>query len=206
MVRVKNRYLVVNFLYPTPPGTQSKRQQPVPDLVQFHAPTPDAFHTGHLLRIVRDGIAELFGDYGMAMVSSSLKGMSTYIKFDFTLLTCAPVNYWSPATSTAILRCPRDNFQMVWAALTLITKLPRPVDMPVVVKVVRVSGTIKKAEEEVIRRAKSIIRRAKVAESGTSDQIVQGAVKAVEKRREEEKQVLAKVDDDEESDSDSDSE
>lgn len=92
---------------------------------------------------------------------------------------------------------------MVWAALTFITKLPRPVDTPVVVKVVRVSGTIKKAEEEVIRAAKLIIRRAKAAEAGTRDQIVDGVEKAVAKRREEEIQVLARVDDDDESGSDS---
>ncbi|PVI03199.1 hypothetical protein DM02DRAFT_504356, partial [Periconia macrospinosa] len=185
MVRVKNRYLVVNFLYPAPPGSQAKRDQALPDLVQFHAPTPDAFHTGLLLRLIRDGVNELFGDYGTAMVNNALK-----------------VNYWSPATSTAIIRCPRDNFEMVWAALTFVTKLPRPVDLPVVVKVVRVSGTIKKAEEEVIKRAKLIIRRAKAAESGPRDEIVESAVKAVEKRREEENQVLTRVDDDDESGSD----
>lgn len=92
---------------------------------------------------------------------------------------------------------------MVWAALTFVTKLPRPVDLPVVVKVVRVSGTIKKAEEEVIRRAKLIIRRAKTAKSGAQDQIVGSTVKAVEKRREEENQILTRVDEDDESGSDS---
>lgn len=92
---------------------------------------------------------------------------------------------------------------MVWAALTFVTKLPRPVDKPVVIKVVRVSGTIKKAEEAVIQGANAIIQRAKTAELGSQDQIVEGAVKAVEKRREEENQVLARVDDDDESESDS---
>jgi ribonuclease P/MRP protein subunit POP5 len=80
---------------------------------------------------------------------------------------------------------------MVWAALTFITKLPKPIDTPVVIKVVRVSGTIKKAEEEVIRRAKELVLRAKVAENGGGDaEIVRDVVKAVEKRRETEVMVV----------------
>jgi hypothetical protein len=81
MVRVKNRYLVVNFLYPTTPSatcSSSKSTETIPDLLQFHAPTPDAFHMGHLLRVIKDGIQELFGDYGMGMVSNALKGNPTH--------------------------------------------------------------------------------------------------------------------------------
>jgi ribonuclease P/MRP protein subunit POP5 len=73
MVRVKFRYLVVNFLYPEPPA-KSKTQ--LPDLVQIHSPTPDAFHAGILVRMIRDEVAELYGDYGMGMVSAALKGES----------------------------------------------------------------------------------------------------------------------------------
>lgn len=49
------------------------------------------------------------------------------------------------------------------------TALPRPIGTPVVVKVVRVSGTIKMAELEVIRRAKDIILRAKVEQRESGD-------------------------------------
>lgn len=92
---------------------------------------------------------------------------------------------------------------MVWAALTFTTKLPRPLDTPVVFRVVRVSGTIRKAEEEVIRRAKGIIKKARDVDKGRTDAIVEGVVRAVEKRGEPEA-VLAQVDDGEESESDSD--
>ena len=209
MVRVKNRYLVVNFLYPTS-STASNSKDALPELVQFHAPTPDAFHTGQLMRVIRDGINELFGEYGMGMAGTSLKGAPSSVgnKCPFACiqrqLTSHTVNYWSPATSTAIIRCPREHYQMVWAALTFITRLPRPVDAPVVVKVVRVSGTIKKAEEEVIRRAKMIIRRAKTSDGQAKDDVLQGVFKAVEKRREAEDSVLARVDQDDESESESD--
>ena len=77
------------------------------------------------------------------------------------------------------------------------TKLPKPVNVPVVVKVVRVSGTIKKAEMEVIKRAKEIILRAKIAErQGRNIGAIGPVVKAVEKRRDGE--VLVRVDEAEE--------
>lgn len=70
------------------------------------------------------------------------------------------VKYLSPATSTAIIRVTRAHYRLVWAALSFITKLPRPIEQDCVVQVVRVSGTIRKAEEEAIRRAKASILRA----------------------------------------------
>ncbi|KAF3003630.1 hypothetical protein E8E13_007660 [Curvularia kusanoi] len=164
MVRVKFRYLVVNFLYPTP---APKSRTALPDLVQIHSPTPDAFNAGALVRLLRDAIEDLYGDYGSGMVSSSLK-----------------VNYFSPATSTAIIRCPRDHFELVWAALTFVTKLPRA-DIPVVCRVVRVSATIKKAEEEVIRRSRAIVKRAKAAEDKGADPMLRSVEKSVERDRRE---------------------
>ncbi len=70
MVRVKFRYLVVNLLYPEP-GPNSKSS--LPDVVQIHSPTPDALHAGLLLRMIRDEVEDLYGDYGMGMISASLK-------------------------------------------------------------------------------------------------------------------------------------
>jgi len=83
---------------------------------------------------------------------------------------------------------------MVWAALTFTTRLPRPADAPVVVKVVRVSGTIRKAEEEVIRGAKMIIRRAKAMEEGNKDEMIESVTRAVEKRNVSEKTSGVQVD------------
>lgn len=89
---------------------------------------------------------------------------------------------------------------MVWAALTYITHLPKPIDIPVVMRVVRVSGTIKKAEEEVIRRAHLIIKRAKAWEASGALPMMQSIEKAVDKERRSENEVLAGVDRGEESD------
>lgn len=87
---------------------------------------------------------------------------------------------------------------MVWAALTYVTKLPR-VDTPVVCRVVRVSGTIRKAEEEVIRRSQKIIKRAKAWEGKGADPMLSSVEKSVEKERKRDN-VLAVVDQGDESD------
>jgi ribonuclease P/MRP protein subunit POP5 len=52
--------------------------------------------------------------------------------------------------------------------LSFVTRLPRPIDQACVIQVVRVSGTIRKAEEEAIRRAKAAILRA-TAQGKASD-------------------------------------
>lgn len=70
------------------------------------------------------------------------------------------------------MRCPRHAFRLVWAALTCTTALPYPARSQVVVRVVRVSGTIKKAEQEIVRRAKKIVARAKGSE-GDGDVVMQ---------------------------------
>ncbi|KAF2200080.1 hypothetical protein GQ43DRAFT_449775 [Delitschia confertaspora ATCC 74209] len=181
MVRVKHRYLVVNFLYPTA-TTNASSKGPVPEFIQFHHPTSDQLTHGLLLKSIRDGVSELFGDYGAGVVSTGLK-----------------INYLSTATSTMIIRCPRSHYQLVWAALTFMTKLPKPINQPVVVKIVRVSGTIRKAEEEVIRRAQAIIDRAKTAQGSNrdTDPVVGNIVKAAIRRKEA--NVLVEIDEGSES-------
>jgi ribonuclease P/MRP protein subunit POP5 len=83
---------------------------------------------------------------------------------------------------------------MVWAALTCITHLPKPLDIPVVIRVVRVSGTIKKAEEEVIRRSRHIVKRARAWDGTGELPMLQSVEKAVDKERKSESEVLASID------------
>lgn len=80
------------------------------------------------------------------------------------------VKYLSPATSTVIIRCPRAAYRLVWAALTYINSIPASssssattvtTSRNAVFRVVRVSGTMRKAEEEAIRRARREIARTK---------------------------------------------
>lgn len=101
----------------------------------------------------------------------------TRLFLDWTL-TLLIVKYFSQATSTAIIRVSRDHYRLVWAALTFITRLPEPVDQPCVIQVVRVSGTIKKAEEEAIRRARISISRAQKASRSKSAIEVPGSARS----------------------------
>ncbi len=64
------------------------------------------------------------------------------------------VKYLSNATSTVILRVAREHFRLVWAALTFMDRVPVKNGKPCIFRVVRVSGTIRKVEEEAIRRAR----------------------------------------------------
>jgi len=71
------------------------------------------------------------------------------------------VKYLSPATSTFILRVSRAHYRMVWAALSFMNSVPVKNGKNCVFRVVRVSGTIRKAEEEAIHRARELILKAR---------------------------------------------
>lgn len=64
MVRIKERYLLVNILYPSELGIKPG----VPDLVALNQPTTDALSPQALLRGIRAEVANLFGDYGSGTV------------------------------------------------------------------------------------------------------------------------------------------
>ena len=79
MVRLKHRYLLVNILYPDSELTgntrpPSSKNDGVPYSVQFRRPSSDQLDARLLARLIREGVAELFGDYGSGMVSASLMG------------------------------------------------------------------------------------------------------------------------------------
>lgn len=78
-------------------------------------------------------------------------------------LTASAVKYLSNATSTCILQCSREHYRLVWAALTMMDRVPTKhgPGKPCIVRVVRVSGTIKKVEQEAVRRARLLILAAK---------------------------------------------
>src|SRR5277367_6324452 len=142
MVRIKHRYLLLNILFPesSDPASNSNSSFAERFSLALHSPTPSQFQAASLVSLIRDSVAELFGDYGVGIIAG-LK-----------------VVYFSPATSTAIVRCPRASYRIVWAALTFVDSLPgarRGGEREAcVIRVVRVSGTIRKAEEEAVRRAR----------------------------------------------------
>lgn len=70
MVRVKNRYLLVNILYPDSSGSFPSAK--VPDLVSFYQPTTDMLDAPLLIKAIREETSALFGDYGTGAVAESL--------------------------------------------------------------------------------------------------------------------------------------
>ncbi|EFQ97010.1 Rpp14 family protein [Nannizzia gypsea CBS 118893] len=166
MVRLKHRYLLVNILYPPQTGSQKAPLDGKAFHLQLHRPTADALTPQALARLVREAVAEMFGDWGMGRLGGAGAG-------------AVSVKYLSPATSTAIIRCPRASYRLVWSALTYTSSLAvsstagrqnaneNDQQQRCVFRVVRVSGTMKKAELEAIRRARvEVVKLTKEWESG----------------------------------------
>ncbi|KAK3938779.1 ribonuclease P/MRP protein subunit POP5 [Diplogelasinospora grovesii] len=152
MVRLKDRYLLVNILYSDlPPG--HPKDAPVPDLLLYNQPTAGELRPQHLLKAIRGEVAALFGDCGAGAVDRSLQ-----------------VKYLSSATSTFILRISRAHYRLVWAALAFMNSLPvgRP-GRPCVYRVVRVSGTMRKVEQAAIQRAKLLMLAARDEMAGNKN-------------------------------------
>ncbi|KAJ5295792.1 hypothetical protein PENANT_c001G01295 [Penicillium antarcticum] len=165
MVRLKSRYLLIDILYPDPKTwpTTNPSESPNPTL-SIHAPTSDTLTPGFLAKMVRETVSDLYGDWGVGKLGGASAGGLN-------------IKYLSPATSTAIIRCPRPSYRLVWSALTYMSGVPETNsgnngqtragtgrERGCVFRVIRVSGTMRKAEEEAIRRARREIVRVKDAE------------------------------------------
>jgi hypothetical protein len=80
MVRLKHRYLLVNILYPEQEPRNTRQlstpatKDDIPYTVQFRRPGPEQLSGKLLIRLIREGVADLFGDYGSGMVTGSLVG------------------------------------------------------------------------------------------------------------------------------------
>ncbi|KAF5133578.1 Ribonuclease P/MRP protein subunit POP5 [Metarhizium anisopliae] len=149
MVRIKERYLLVNIIYP-PDATKSSAAK-VPSFIVQHQPTLERVTPRALLEAIRTQVGLLFGDSGLGALEGNLS-----------------VKYLSLATSTFILRCHRAHYQILWSALTFMDHVPAKDGRPCIFRVVRVSGTIRKAEEEAIRQARQLILAAKEQASSGS--------------------------------------
>lgn len=75
MVRLKDRYLLVNIIYADVPPGQSKG--PVSDLILYNQPTTSELKPQHLLKGIRSQVNALFGDCGSGAVDRSLQGKTS---------------------------------------------------------------------------------------------------------------------------------
>jgi RNase P/RNase MRP subunit POP5 len=71
MVRIKYRYLLGSIFYP---DEFSQRDEVIPDVVNFHRPSPKGFTPMDLRRVVVSSILENFGEYGGAAATPGLQG------------------------------------------------------------------------------------------------------------------------------------
>lgn len=74
MVRIKERYLLVNILYPEASRDPSKSD--LPDILVYNQPTTDTFNGRTFTRAIKSEIVNLFGDYGAGAVERTLRGLS----------------------------------------------------------------------------------------------------------------------------------
>lgn len=72
MVRLKNRYLLLDILYPDPASwpTHSKPLTASPQLA-IHSPTSDALTPGLLAKMIREEVADLYGDWGVGRLGGA---------------------------------------------------------------------------------------------------------------------------------------
>lgn len=165
MVRLKSRYLLFEVLYPeqlrpaqfysqsrseptqslhtsenkTDGSTPQDPSQLPPEILTFMQLRQPAINldSRRVLQILKNSISTNFGVHGAGHTKSTLA-----------------VKYFSPRTSTGIIRVARDHVRLVWAALSYINEIE---GKKVVIRVVRISGTIKKCEQAAIARDKKVI-------------------------------------------------
>ncbi|KAJ1676013.1 RNA-binding protein pop5 [Spiromyces aspiralis] len=92
-----------------------------------------------LASIVREHVRENFGDYGLG-----------------SILGAFTVKYFSSFTNVGIIRVARDHYHMIWSALTFINYIKGTRCM---VRVIHLSGTIKKSQLAAIKHDRSMIHR-----------------------------------------------
>jgi RNase P/RNase MRP subunit POP5 len=93
MVRIKHRYLLINILYPGPTSVSLKSSagEAIPDVVQFHAPTSDKLNNQLLARMIREGVRDMFGEWGLGVIAGSLKSTVLFLsRFFHPLLALNP--------------------------------------------------------------------------------------------------------------------
>lgn len=73
MVRIKERYLLVNIVYPE--AVQDQAKAGLPDLLLYNQPTANACNGRSIQYAIKAQITDLFGDYGAGAVERSLRGL-----------------------------------------------------------------------------------------------------------------------------------
>ena len=140
MVRLKHRYILFEILYP--PSSQPSTRDQKAKFAEFSNSPKEA-----LLHL-----------HAPSPSSVSLRSILSLLK--------RVISDHYGEHGAGIIRCSRNNFQLVVAALGLIDKID---NQKVVMRSVHVSGTIRKCEDFSIRRAKTLM-----AYLGKDDELERG--------------------------------
>jgi hypothetical protein len=74
MVRLKNRYLLIDILYPDPATWPTPKSTPQNPSLAIHSPTSDALTAGFLAKMIRESVDELYGDWGIGKLGGASAG------------------------------------------------------------------------------------------------------------------------------------
>lgn len=146
MVRLKNRYILFEVLYPpssVPSGHEERvkfhafASSPRDCLVNLHSSSQASINPRTLSALLKKVVTDHYGELAAGTVGQLIL-----------------VKYFSNKTSTGIIRCSRADFHLVVGALALVTKVET---RQVVLRCVHVSGTIRKCEDFAIKRSRQLI-------------------------------------------------
>lgn len=141
MVRLKSRYLLFEvILAPHINEVEDENEKFLKHniLLSHHRPCPKEISIKTLMQEIRHSLQTNFGDQGNGKATSLLQ-----------------MKYFSNNTGTGIIRCHREDIDILVSALTLINKIGDIED--IIINPVKVSGTIKKIEQYSIRRSNKLI-------------------------------------------------
>lgn len=105
----------------------------------------------NILHAVRASLQDNFGDVGTGTLGASLA-----------------VKYWSSVLGLALVRASRDHFRLVWASLSMITRiegLPEPLTLRF--RVIHVGGTIRSCQKSAVEYMRPLI----LAHPGSKEEI-----------------------------------
>ncbi|KAH3686519.1 hypothetical protein WICPIJ_002497 [Wickerhamomyces pijperi] len=137
MVRLKSRYILFEIIYPPTSTNITTTSYSLKTSLKLHHQT-STISGRELLQLIRTTLNETYGDFGSGLHASSMN-----------------VKYFSPRTSTGILRTARDNFELIIGTLMMIRSVQ---GKNCIVNVIHVSGTIKMCQDFLIAKNKKLMK------------------------------------------------
>lgn len=135
MVRLKSRYILFEVLYPA----AEINSHNCDDLILInHKSSPVEISIKEIIHEIRRSLQQNFGDYGYGKVNSLLQ-----------------IKYFSNNTSTGIIRCHREDADLLILSLFYINKIGNINN--ITINPIKISGTIKKIEQYSIRRSNKLL-------------------------------------------------